>query len=60
MFSRPVTFTGMGVNQAFNRDQKVPQIRLTHRDGRKNESMIVAEPKKRVVNAKKGAQMSHL
>jgi len=55
-----VTFTGIGVNQAFKRDQKVPQIRLTHREGKKTESTIVAEPKKRVVEAKKGAKMSHL
>jgi hypothetical protein len=37
-----VTFTDIGVSQAFNRDQKVPQIRLTHRDGKKIESTIVA------------------
>jgi hypothetical protein len=55
-----VTFTGIGVSQAFKRDQIVPQIRLTHREGKKGASTIVAVPKNSVVAAKKGAQISHL
>jgi hypothetical protein len=55
-----VTFTAIGVSQAFNRDQEVPQIRLTHRDGKKNESTIVAKPRNTVVETKKGAKTSHL
>ena len=55
-----MTFTDIGVSQTFNRDQKVPQIRLTHRDGKKIESTIVAEPKNRVVETRTGAKISHL
>jgi hypothetical protein len=55
-----VTFTDIGVSQAFKRDQVAPQIRLTHREGNNGESTIVAVPKNSVIAAKKGAQISHL